>query len=207
MPQPPLKKAFSLYFLGLSRRPLTLCPVRVYLGDCACQHGRQVQVAGSVSLGVYIGINAIHLIRSQADRTGNNFNADPIVLAVKAEIHFFERQGEIKLVLALGQRVSVRRRGAGSNLFGNPKILGQLIDLGFVEVRDRLDVGGAVAELDKKPLVVFQTVRRAGHGIVQAIGVVVFKHLARALLEIRCGQNPKVSIERQAAFTRVPPGF
>jgi hypothetical protein len=79
-----LKKVFSLqssaYFLCLSPRPLTLCPVRVYLGDRARQHGRHVQVAGSVALGVYIGINALHLIRGQADRPGNNLAADSVVL-------------------------------------------------------------------------------------------------------------------------------
>ena len=61
----------------------------------------------------------------------------------------------------------------------------KLINLVFVQMGNWLHVGGAVAVLDEEPLVVFQPVRCAGHGIVQAVGVVIFDLLAGPLLHVR----------------------
>ena len=46
----------------------------------------------------------------------------------------------------------------------------ELIDLSLIKVRDRLEVGGTVAVLDEKSLIIFEPVRRSRYGVVPAIG-------------------------------------
>ena len=81
---------------------------------------------------------------------------------------------------------------------GTPRYVGELVDLRLVEVRDRLHVGRAVAVLDEEALVVLQAVRRAGHRVVQPVGVVVLDLLARALLHVGRGDDAEIDVERHA---------
>ena len=74
---------------------------------------------------------------------------------------------------------------------------GERVDLRLVEMRERLDVGGAVAVLHEKALVVFEPVRRAEHGVVQPVGVIIFERFARPLLHVGGGNDAE--IDRRAA--------
>ena len=69
--------------------------------------------------------------------------------------------------------------GAAPDLLRHAEVLRELVDLRLVEVRDRLDVRGAVALLHEEALVVLEAVRRPDDRVVEAIGVVVLGHLAR----------------------------
>ena len=75
---------------------------------------------------------------------------------------------------------------------------GERIDLRLVEMRDRLDVGGAVAVLHEETLVVFEPVRRAEHGVVQPVGVIIFELLSRPLLHVGRGDDAEIDVERHA---------
>ena len=61
----------------------------------------------------------------------------------------------------------------------------QRIDLRLVQVRDRLHVRAAVAVLHEEALIVFESIRRADHRVVQAVGMEVLDRLADALLVVR----------------------
>ena len=65
-------------------------------------------------------------------------------------------------------------------------------------MRDRLDVGCAVAVLDEETLIIFQPVGGAGDRIVQPVGVVVLDPLAGALLHVGGRHDPEIDIERHA---------
>ena len=89
-----------------------------------------------------------------------------VVRAVEAEVHLVVGQREVELFLRLRQRERVGGRRPAADLLGHAEVLGQRVDLGLVEVRDRLDVGGAVALLHEEALVVLEPVGRAGDGVV-----------------------------------------
>jgi len=144
----------------------------------------EMQISCGNSLGVDVVHHHLHLFRRDAHHLGHVINWDAVVLGIQAQVHLVVGQGEIELVLTLGQRIGVCCGGALSHLFGYPQVLGQLIDLGFVEMGYGFDVGGAVAQLDEEALVVLQAVGGAGHGIVEPVCVVVLQHLVRALLEV-----------------------
>ena len=63
---------------------------------------------------------------------------------------------------------------------------------------DRFQVRRAVAELDKKALIILEPVRCPGHGVVPPVRVVILEHLADPLLEIRAGDDLEVGLEPQA---------
>ncbi len=65
---------------------------------------------------------------------------------------------------------------------------------------DGFNVGGAIAELDEKALVVLQAVGCAGHGKVKAVGMVVFQHLANALFEVGGSYDFQVGVQGQSLF-------
>ena len=67
-------------------------------------------------------------------------------------------------------------------------------------MRDGFDVGGAVAEFDEEALVVFEAVGGSGDGVVEPVGVVIFEHLAGALLEIGGGHDFEIGLQRQPFF-------
>src|SRR3546814_980544 len=77
------------------------------------------------------------------------------------------------------------------------------VDLALVQVRDRLDVGRAVAVLDEEALVVLQPVRRAGHRVVQLVGVEVFERLADTLLEVGDRKSTRLNSSNYCA-SRMP---
>ena len=83
------------------------------------------------------------------------------------------------------------------------EVLSEREDLGLVEVGDRLEVRGPVPLLDEEPLVVLDEVRRAGHGEVEPIGVVVLHHLPRSLLEVRGRHHLEVGGRRHAGSSLV----
>ena len=72
------------------------------------------------------------------------------------------------------------------------------VDLRLVQVRDRLEVRGAVAVLHEEALVVLEPVGRAGDSVVQPVGVVVLEHRPGALLEVGGRHELKVGLKRQA---------
>ena len=94
--------------------------------------------------------------------------------------------------------------GRRADLLGHAEVLGELVDLGLVEMRDRLHVGGAVAALDEEALVVLEPVRRADDGVVEPVGVVVLEHLARALLEVRRGDHLAIGVGREPRLRALP---
>ena len=71
---------------------------------------------------------------------------------------------------------------------------------------DRFDVRGAVPELHEEALIVLLAVRRAGHGVVEPVGVEVFEHLADPLLEIGRRHNLQVRVQGSRAFVCLPSG-
>src|SRR5260370_39532060 len=79
------------------------------------------------------------------------------------------------------------------NFVRNVEIFRQLVHLGFVQVGDGFEVGCSVAILDEESLVVLQTVGGTYDGVVEAISVIVFDHLPRALLEIAGGYDAQES--------------
>ena len=83
---------------------------------------------------------------------------------------------------------------------GQAQVPRHAVHLRLVEMRDRLDVGRAVAVLDEEALVVLQPVRRADHGVVEPVGVEVFERLADALLEVGGGDDLQVFGEAELAF-------
>ena len=116
------------------------------------------------------------------------------------QVHLLVGQGEVELVLALAQAVGVRGRYRGADALGQAQVACHAVHLRLVEVRDRLDVGRAVAVLDEETLVVFDAVRRADHAVVEAVGVEVLQRLADALLEIGCGHDGEVIGQGQVAL-------
>jgi hypothetical protein len=82
--------------------------------------------------------------------------------------------------------------GARGDCCRHAELLGQLIDLALVQMRDRLHVGESITTLDEKPLIVFQPIRCANNGVMQAIGVIVLEHRSHALLEVRCRDDLSV---------------
>ena len=118
-------------------------------------------------------------------------------MPVEAKIHLLERQREVELLLRLRQRVRVRGRFPRPDPLGDVQVLGELVDLRLVEVRDRLHVSGAVAELDEESLVVLEPVRRADDRVVERVGVEVLEHLPRPLLEVRGGHDRQVLVRRE----------
>ena len=95
--------------------------------------------------------------------------------------------------------------GRLADLGGHAEVRGERVDLRLVEVRDRLEVGRAVALLHEEALVVLEPVGRAGDGVVQAIGVVVLDHLAHALLEVRRGDELQVGAQPASARSCASP--
>jgi hypothetical protein len=60
------------------------------------------------------------------------------------------------------------------------KVLGQLIDLAFVEMGDRF-ISALPSPCDKETELIFEAVGRASHCVMQPVSVVVLDHLARCL--------------------------
>ena len=73
-------------------------------------------------------------------------------------------------------------------------------------MRDGFHVGRTIAVLDEETLVVFESVRRADHGVVETVGVEVFEVLADALLEVGGGDNLQVFTQAQRTFHVFPCG-
>ena len=99
--------------------------------------------------------------------------------------------------MGLRQRIGVGRRGPGADDFGNAKIARQRIHLGLVQMRNRLEVGGAVTLFDEESLVILEPIGRAGDGIIQPIGMIVLDRLAHALLEVGSGDQLEIGSDRQ----------
>ena len=105
------------------------------------------------------------------------------------DVHHLHRQTEEEFFGSLRQRIRVRARRAADDRVRHMQVFGELVDLRFVDVRDRLEVGEPIAALHKEALIMLEAVRRAGDGIVQPVGVEVLDHLPHALLEVRRGND------------------
>ena len=140
-----------------------------------------MQGQGGGPLAVNILVNPFHLNSFQSHDRGSLRGRDAMVLGPHQKIHLGIGQHEVKLVLALLQTVGVGGGSAAANLVGQAEMPGHGIDLGLVEVGDGLHSGGTVAVLDEEALVVLEAVGSAGHGEVEAVGVVVL-----SVLRMRC---------------------
>ncbi len=145
-------------------------------------------------------VDASHLFGVQPDYGRDFLRLETLVLGIQAQVHAVVGQGKIKLLLRLVQRIRVGRRRPLLNLLRNAEICRQLIDLCFVEVSDRFQIGSAVAILDKEALIIFETVRSAYDRIVEAVRVVILHHLASALFEIGRSHHAEVGIQCQPGF-------
>ena len=116
---------------------------------------------------------------------------------IQAKIHEIVGKRKVEFFLGLRERPRIGCRRPGADLFGDPQEFRELVDLGLVEVRDRLEVRRAVTVLHEKSLVVFQPVRRSGHRVVQPVGVIVLDLFARALLHVGGGNDTEIDVERQ----------
>ena len=170
------------------------------LRDIIYQLRRQMQISGGGAFGVDVVKHHLDLLRGEAKAFGNCFCP---------ALHYFWHTGtDPSCRRAVKNRT---RPGPGPwnmcpwwgdvcDLFRYTQIFGQLVDLGFVEMGNGFDIGGTVAELYEKALVVFQAVGCAGDRIVQAVGMIVLQHLAGALFEIGGGHNLEIGFQRQALF-------
>jgi hypothetical protein len=127
-----------------------------------------------------------------------------VVQRPQRQVHLPVGQREVELVLALLEAVGVGGRSRSPHLFGNAQFFSQRVDLGLVQVGDRLDVGGAVAVLHEEALVVLQAVRRADYRVVQAIRVEILQRLADALLEVGRRDDLQVGVQRQTRLDLCP---
>jgi molybdate-binding protein len=101
---------------------------------------------------------------------------------------------------ALAQTVGVGGGHGVHTTSGRPEVARHGVDLRLVEVRDRLEVGRAIAVLDEETLVVFEPVGRADHGVVQAVGMEVLHRLADALLVVGGRHDLQVFLQGQPRF-------
>ena len=83
---------------------------------------------------------------------------------------------------------------AGGDALGEAEQAGELVYLPFVEARDRLDVGEAVAALDEEALVVLEQVGRADDRVAERVGPGVLDQLAHALLHVRGREQGPVGV-------------
>ena len=114
---------------------------------------------------------------------------DPVVVSPQAQVHLLVREREVELVLSLRERVRVGRRPAAADLFRNAQRPSHRVDLGLVQVRDRLEIRRAVSALHEEALVVLEAVRRPGHGVVELLRPEVLRQLPRALLHVGRGDD------------------
>ena len=76
------------------------------------------------------------------------------------------------------------------------ELAGERVDLALEQARDRLHVGQPVASLDEEPLVVLEQVRRADHGVAQAVGPGVLEELSHALLHVVAASSSRYGARR-----------
>ena len=141
------------------------------------------------ALVVDLAIDVLDLLGAMPQLRRDVGRAPPFVPRLQHHIQGGERQGKEELLLRLGERIRVGGGRARPDRCGHAERLGQLIDLGLVQMRDRLHVSQAVATLHEESLVVLQPVGRADDRVVQAVGVVVGAHGAHPLFEVRCGHD------------------
>ena len=80
---------------------------------------------------------------------------------------------------------------------GTPRWAAHLVNLCFVKMGNRFDIGAPSPSLTKKH---WSYSRRLGvhyDGIIKSVRVVVLEHLARALLEVGGGHDFQVGLQRQ----------
>src|SRR6056297_245737 len=159
---------------------------------------RGMQITRGLALGGNVVPHAPDLLRRDPHRPRDIVGGYAVIEPVETQIHLVGGQGEVELLLRLGQRPGIGGRRARADLPRYAEMIGELIDLRFVEMRDRLDVGGAVAVIDEEALIVFQPVRRTDHGEVQPVGMVVFDLLAGALFHVGGGHDAEIDLRRQA---------
>lgn len=71
------------------------------------------------------------------------------------------------------------------------------INLHFVQVSDWFDIRRPIAQFNKKNLIMFKSVGRTHHCIVQTIGMEVFVGFANALFEVGGGNDLQILVGRQ----------
>ena len=159
-----------------------------------------MQVLSCGSLGGNILVHQPYLLGSQVGCVSNRSRADTVIFSIETKVHPIVGKRKIKLILALGEGVGVGSRRSAPYFFGNAEIFREHIHLGFIEVCNRFDISGAIAEFDEKPLVVFQSIWRAHDGVMQSVSMVVFEHFTAALFKIGSRDNREIGVEWQTFF-------
>src|SRR5438445_374464 len=133
------------------------------------QPRRRMKIAGYAPFCFDVTKDARNLLRREPDLRSNFDWIVPMIFAVEHEVHFLVRQAEIEFLLRLWQRVGVCSWRSLEDYVRYLQVLRQLIHLRLVQMSDRLQIGGAVAEFDKETLIIFQPIWRARDGVVQPI--------------------------------------
>src|SRR5580704_12634979 len=169
-----------------------------HLGNFFREQRMAMEITGGAAGSIDHLVDASHLLGGQLDYGRDYFRQQAMVLRIEAQVHALVGDREIELLLRLVQRIGVGGWRPLLDLLRYAEVRGQLIDLGFVEVSDRFQIGGAVAILDKESLIVFEAVGGAGDGIVEEIRVVILHHLASALFEISCRYDTEIGIQGES---------
>ncbi len=143
-----------------------------------------MHVARRTALGLDVLVHPLRLLDAEVNDRCDLLDRNAVGERIQAQIHLGVRQCEVEFLLRLRHRIGVRRGRPAANLVRHPQVRRELVDLRFIQVCDRLEIGCPVALFDEEPLVVFQAVGGARDGIVKPVGVVVLGHLADALLVI-----------------------
>src|SRR5262245_36365331 len=117
-----------------------------------------------------------------------------MIYSVKAEVHLVIRKRKIELFLRLAQRIRVSRWRATPNFLRNAQVFSKLIDLRLIKMGDGLEIRRPIAIFHKETLVVFKTIGSPRNRVIQSIGMMVFDHLAHALLKVAGGNHSKIRL-------------
>ena len=109
-----------------------------------------------------LGLNVLpDLPRRQVHRFCDGLFCYAVVEPIEAQIHLLVRERKIKLFLQLRERPCVGRRQPAADDLRHVAMLCQLVDVAFIEMRNRLEIGRTATVLDEKSLIMLKPVRRA----------------------------------------------
>ncbi len=98
-----------------------------------------------------------------------------IFISIPQQIHFTERKLKKEFLLCLLCRIRVCGRSTLNNLFRNPKMFCNLVDLCFVKMPYSHDIYPTISVLYKETLVYFLFIGRSNNRIIIAFCMVI-KH-------------------------------
>src|SRR3990172_3082717 len=101
-------------------------------------HRRQAQVGGGPALAREVIEGALDLHLRQSHGLGDLGPGSAVLQGIREPIHRVERQTEEELFLRARRAVGVGRRRAAADRLGDAQVGRQLVDLGLVEMPERL---------------------------------------------------------------------